>query len=491
MQVVPKPLAPLPANRLDRDATNMKPTNLLLLDFNSLGNLSNELRGILEASTLPEIHLHQEQIENCAPQERTNFILNLIERLKPSVTFLVSQLNPLKSTRTLFQSFTPTTVDPPVIVVTEEDEPDEVFEILKLGAVDFITAPLKPNNIVPRVKRLLDTQVSVNQLAKAFDTKQNLIGNSQSFLAEINKIPLVAKCDASVMISGETGTGKEVCARAIHNLSLRKDRPFIPVNCGAIPVELAENELFGHERGAYTGAATARPGLIQEADGGTLFLDEIDSLPLLAQVKLLRFLQEKEYRPLGSSKIRHADVRVVAATNVDFERALQAGQLRQDLYFRLNIIPLLLPPLRDRRDDIPMLADYFRAKFSCEFGKHITGFSHVAMQKLLMYDWPGNVRELEHAVQRAVALSEHSIIRSEDLTLSSINTKIATESFQQAKAKVITQFERTYLQSLLLAHRGNITKAAEAAQKNRRAFWELLRKHQIDVHEFSKSGIIE
>ena len=215
---------------------------------------------------------------------------------------------------------------------------------------------------------------------------------------------------------------------------------------------------------------------------------EIDSLPLLAQVKLLRFLQEKEYRPLGSSKLRHADVRVVAATNVNFEKAIQSGQLRQDLYFRLNIIPLILPPLRDRHEDIPMLADYFRAKFSLEFNKHISGFSPVAMQKLLMYDWPGNVRELEHVVQRAIALCEFPIIRNEDITLSPIAATNAIESFQEAKAKVVTQFERTYLQSLLLAHQGNITKAAHAAQKNRRAFWELLRKHHIDVQEYSSKS---
>lgn len=233
--------------------------------------------------------------------------------------------------QTLLNSLKVGDAEPPVIVVTEEDEPDEVFETLKLGAVDFITAPLKPNNILPRLRRLLPRN-PMSQL-EPLDMRHKLIGQSPSFLSEVSKIPLVAKCDAGVLISGETGTGKELCARAIHNLSTRSGKPFIPVNCGAIPVELAENELFGHERGAYTNAATAQHGLIQEADGGTLFLDELDSLPLLAQVKLLRFLQEREYRPLGSSKTRHADVRVVAATNVDFEKAIKSGQLRQDLYF--------------------------------------------------------------------------------------------------------------------------------------------------------------
>ncbi len=459
----------------------MRPINLLLLDFNSHGNLGNELCSILEASTLPEIRLHQEHLENISPAERPNFLANLFHRLKPSVTFLVSQLSPLKPARTLFQSLKTNTVEPPVIVVTEEDEPDEVFETLKLGAVDFITAPLTPINIVPRVRRLLSREdISFPDAAQ-----HQMVGHSPAFLSEINKIPMVAKCDAGVMISGETGTGKELCARAIHNLSTRASQPFIPVNCGAIPVELAENELFGHERGAYTGAGTAQPGLIKEADGGTLFLDEIDSLPLLAQVKLLRFLQEREFRPLGSTKTRHADVRVVTATNVNFEKAIKEGKLRQDLYYRLNVIPITLPPLRDRLEDIQLLAEFFRSKYSLNFNKHVTDFSPNALQKLLMHDWPGNVRELEHVVQRAVALCQLSIIRTEDLQLTSFSTSPVLESFKHAKDRAVNQFERNYLQSLLLAYQGNITKAAEAAQKDRRAFWELMRKHQIDAHHFA------
>ncbi len=461
----------------------MRPNNLLLLDFNPIGNFSNELRGILETSAIPEIQLHHEKVEKLSPVERSKFLTKLFDRLKPSVTFVVSQLNPLRSTQTLFQSLKADAAEPPVIVVTEEDKPDEVFETLKLGAVDFITAPLTPTNIVPRVRRLLSQDDP--SLSESLSTQHKLVGHSPMFLSEINKIPLVAKCDAGVMISGETGTGKELCARAIHNLSTRASQPFIPVNCGAIPVELAENELFGHERGAYSGAGNAQPGLIQEADGGTLFLDEIDSLPLLAQVKLLRFLQEREFRPLGSTKTRHADVRVVTATNVNFEKAIKEGKLRQDLYYRLNIIPITLPPLRDRLEDIQLLAEFFRAKYSLNFNKHVTGFSPNALQKLLMHDWPGNVRELEHVVQRAIALCQLSIIRTEDLQLSSSLTSPVLESFKHAKDRVVNQFERNYLQSLLLAYQGNITKAAEAAQKDRRAFWELMRKHQLDTHHFA------
>ncbi len=460
----------------------MKPTNLLLLDFNPFANLGNDLRGILEAALSPEVKLHQEKVEK---KPTASHLAELMSRVKPAVTFLVSQFSPAKPVQALFASLKDEAAEPPVIVVTEEDEPDEVFETLRLGAIDFITAPLTPINIVPRVRRLL----SQNDIALSdnLSAQHKLIGNSPAFLSEINKIPLVAKCDAGVMISGETGTGKELCARAIHNLSTRASQPFIPVNCGAIPVELAENELFGHERGAYTGAGNAQPGLIQEADGGTLFLDEIDSLPLLAQVKLLRFLQEHEFRPLGSTKTRHANVRVVTATNVNFEKAIKEGKLRQDLYYRLNIIPITLPPLRDRIEDIQLLAEFFRAKYALNFNKLVTSFSQNALQKLLMHDWPGNVRELEHVVQRAVALCELSIIRAEDMQLTSFSSSSVVEPFKRAKDRAVNHFERNYLQSLLLAYQGNITKAAEAAQKDRRAFWELMRKHRIDAHHLSEA----
>jgi two-component system, NtrC family, response regulator GlrR len=201
-------------------------------------------------------------------------------------------------------------------------------------------------------------------------------------------------------------------------------------------------------------------------------------------VKLLRFLQEKEFRPLGSTKTHQADLRVVTATNVDVEKAVRDGKLRKDLYYRLNMIPIILPPLRERREDITLLASNFMIKFSSEFKKNTTCFSPDALQKLLFYDWPGNVRELEHVIGRAVALSELQMIRDVDIVIPSSEANHKQESFQQVKAKVIAQFERTYLQGLLLAHQGNITKAAKAAQKDRGAFWQLLRKHQINVERF-------
>jgi len=466
----------------------MKPSNVLLLNLNPVGELGGRLRWILESASNSNILLQQETISSDQCPHLTDRIHEILARRNPALIFLVSAWNSLKQAKSLIPSLRREKQEPPLVIVSDADRPDEVFEMIKLGAADFIIPPLTPTGILPRLWRLLDQTcwggALVQKLQESFNRPRGLIGESPIFLDAINKVSLVAKCDASVMISGETGTGKDLFAQAIHQLSLRANGPFIPVNCGAIPSELVENELFGHERGAFTGATDSRSGLIQEADGGTLFLDEIDCLPLLSQVKMLRFLQEKEYRPLGSTKIHQADLRVVTATNVDVEKAVRDGKLRKDLYYRLNLIPIILPPLRERREDINLLATNFMVKYATEFKKNTTCFSSDAMQKLLLYDWPGNVRELEHVIGRAVALSEQHIIREVDIDISSVEANAKHESFQQVKAKVIAQFERTYLQGLLLAHQGNITKAAQAAQKDRGAFWHLLRKHRINVERF-------
>jgi two-component system response regulator GlrR len=317
---------------------------------------------------------------------------------------------------------------------------------------------------------------------------QQLIGQSEAFVAETSKIPLIARSDISVMIAGETGTGKEMVGRAIHYLSRRAGKPFVPVNCGAIPVELLENELFGHERGAFTGASTARGGLIQEAEQGTLFLDEVDSLPQLAQVKLLRFLQNKEFRPLGSTKVLTGDVRIVAASNANLEQAVTAGTLRRDLYYRLNVVPIVLPPLRERSTDILLLAHYFLAKYAAQLESPAEDFSPEAERKLMLYSWPGNVRELEHVIERVVVLCTQSTIDEDQIVFSGANKDMVQLSFNEMKARVVSEFETNYLQSLLVAYKGNISKAAEAAQKERRTFWELLRKHNIDVQKFKVAG---
>jgi len=345
-----------------------------------------------------------------------------------------------------------------------------------------------------RIRRLLLQSSQTRKTQQGLTEKlglQQLIGQSPVFLAETSKIPVIAKSDISVLIAGETGTGKEVVGRSIHYLSPRAGKPFVPINCGAIPVELLENELFGHDRGAFTGASGSRPGLIQEADKGTLFLDEVDSLPLLAQVKLLRFLQNKEYRPLGSTKELKGDVRIIAASNADLQQAVATGSLRRDLYYRLNVVPIILPPLRERSRDIILLARHFLAEYASRLNSPVVDFSPEAERKLLLYSWPGNVRELEHVIERVVVLSTQKIIHEDQITFSNENDQMSQLSFQEAKANVISQFETNYIQNLLIAYKGNISKAAQAAQKERRTFWELVRKHKIDVQKFKVAGVGE
>jgi len=258
----------------------------------------------------------------------------------------------------------------------------------------------------------------------------------------------------------------------------------VPINCGAIPIELVENELFGHERGAFTGAAQACKGLIQEAEQGTLFFDEVNALPLQAQIKLLRFLQSREYRPLGSTKSLTGDVRIIAASNANLEAEVEAGRLRQDLYYRLNVVPLVLPPLRARAGDIILLARHFLAQYAAKLDSAARDFSAEAERKLLLYSWPGNVRELEHVIERVAVLCSERIIQEHHIVLRGESEQATRLSFQEMKAQVVSQFESDYIRNLLTAYRGNITKAAQAAQKERRTFWELMRKHKIDVQEY-------
>ena len=465
----------------------MEEAKILLLDLNPASPLGNTLGGILKSSLKPAVPLRYESVGFFLPALFEGELSSIISRSVPDLILLILWPKHLKQSRALLQSIRKEASELPIIVVTEECKPDRMLGLLGAGAADFITPPLKPIEVLPRVWRLLEhtrrSKTLAHRLKEKLGLKQ-LVGESPVFVTVINKIPSVARCDATVLISGETGTGKELCARAIHYLSPRMGKPFIPVDCGAIPTELMENELFGHVRGAFTGASLSQGGLIQEAEGGTLFLDDIDCLPFSAQVKLLRLLQEKEYRRLGSPKVRQADVRIIAATNRDLDEEVRGEKFRQDLYYRLNIIPLVLPPLRERREDIPLLACHFLSKYGPEFNKQVAGFASEAMEMLMLYEWPGNVRELEHVIQRAVVLSGQAIIPGADIDLPGRRVTKSSKSFKEEKAEAIAQFERSYIQGLLVAHQGNISRAARAAKKNRRAFWQLIRKHRINVPSF-------
>jgi len=447
---------------------------------------ASELKAILEHRFRVEIFLVDDEL--CLANSNRELV-KAVQRLNPDVVFTVMP-GSLHETAKLLKSTRQAASNLPIIVVLETCEPDQVVELLTAGAADFVTLPLRAPDVLTRALKWIrptPNDERAGQLNAAHPGFKKVIGQSPVFLDQLRRIPMIAKCDANVLIAGETGTGKELYARAIHYGSTRVGRPFMPVNCGAIPAELVENELFGHERGAYTSATTLQAGLIEEANGGTLFLDEIDCLPVFAQVKLLRFLQEKEYRPLGSTKIRRADVRIIAASNLNLEEAVANGKMRQDLYYRLNIISLILPPLRERREDIPLLARHFLARYSSELDKEVTDFSHEAMHALMVHHWPGNVRELEHVIERAIVLCEGSVLESRDLVISPAVKNGTQQSLQEAKAKEIARFERDYIQGLLSACKGNITRAAQVAKKNRRAFWQLIQKHQIDVAQFKTS----
>jgi len=319
-----------------------------------------------------------------------------------------------------------------------------------------------------------------------------LIGSSPAFVAQVDRLRRVAGCDSRVLVTGETGTGKELFAQAIHYLSARAPRPFVAVNCGAIPAELAESELFGHVRGAYTSAASTRKGLISEAEGGTLFLDDVDCLPAPAQATLLRVLQESEYRSVGSNVVQRCDLRVVGACNRDLLELAQAGQFRKDLYYRLSVLRLSLPPLRERRDDIPVLARHFLRCFAQAAHRPPAVLSADAERELLNHTWPGNVRELQHAIERAVLLASGAVVSAHDLELDGNEACIETEphadeSFQEAKARFVERFERSYIERLLMSCLGNVSRAARVAKKNRRAFFALMQKHGISADHYRSS----
>lgn len=357
---------------------------------------------------------------------------------------------------------------------------------------DFLVCPYEETEFWLRIKRLFKSKgqavgslpAEITENARESDV---LLGESQTFVQVIRKVGLLAQSKAPVVIFGETGSGKELLARAIHYQSARKSKPFIPVNCGALPDDLFENELFGHFKGAYTNASSDEKGLISEAEGGTLLLDEVDALSPAAQIKLLRFLQNGEYRPLGSSRAVVADVRIIAATNTDLGRRVKLKLFREDLHYRLNILSLSVPALRDRGNDVLKLAAHFLSVYSKEHERLTPQLSESARQRLLNYSFPGNVRELEGVIQRAIVLSDASVLSADDLELPEINddgTQRQLEQFRLGKSLTVGQFEREFVARMLAIHNGNISRAAKAAGKDRRSFQRLVSKYGLDRKSF-------
>ncbi len=461
----------------------MEEARIFLIDLGFPSETGSALEKILSSCEELNVQIHQKNITSCESTGFDDLFDTFILNFNPHIIFLIISSGDLNQGNALLQFMRGKAYPYPVIAVNDDSKTEDIIRLLRLGVVDFIIPPMKAADVLPRIWRFLKQSPEdkcVQILKEKIGLKQ-LVGKDPVFLCEIEKIPLTAECGVNVLISGETGTGKELCARAIHYLSLRTGKPFIPVNCGAIPTELVENELFGHDKGAFTGAFKAYPGLIHEAHGGTLFLDEIDCLSPQIQVKLLRFIQDKEYRQLGSTKMHQADVRIVAASNIDLERTVSEGGFRRDLFYRLNVISISLPPLRERKADIPILTRHFLDKYAYEFNKQVEDLSSGALQKLLMHEWPGNVRELENVIQRTIVFSLQPIIQEAEIVLPLPKNAEVQESFRAKKARAIAQFEKNYIQGILFAHHGNISRAAKAAKKNRRAFWELIRKYRIDV----------
>lgn len=314
-----------------------------------------------------------------------------------------------------------------------------------------------------------------------------ILGRSNVVQSLHNKIHQIMTCDVNVLVTGESGVGKELVARAIHYLSPRAGKPFVPVNCGAIPESLFENELFGHVKGAFTDAKIMQSGLVREAEGGSLFLDEIGTIAPYSQVKLLRLLQDREYKPLGESKAKRADIRIIAATNADLLRRVNEGTFRDDLFYRLNIVSIHIPPLRERKGDIPILVEHFISKYAREYDRAPKSITKDAMKVLTSYSWPGNIRELENKIQQLVVTLTSSEIDASDIQLplsDSNHSECDLKNFNEAKKQVIESFEKSYLINLLTEHRGDVAGAAKGTGKNRTALWNLIKKHKLTPKQF-------
>ena len=385
-------------------------------------------------------------------------------------------------------------LDARVILMSGREPGDVAVEALRLGAFDFISKPLNRAELRLRVERALrDRRAAVSSEKSGGGGKRRprksdvIIGGAQWIKDLYERISMVAPTEVTVSIFGQSGTGKELVARTIHSLSRRYESPFVVVNCAAIPENLLEDELFGHVRGAFTDASKNREGLFSAADGGTLFLDEIGEMPLSLQVKLLRVLQFQEFRRIGDDRDTRVDVRVITATNRDLEKAVAAGVFRQDLFYRINVFPVNLPPLRDRREDIPLLAHHFLLKHRTKVGKNVEGFTPAAIAKLCAYDFPGNVRELENKVHHALVMVQGDHIGPADVQLSdalSVQKQVIdiTRPFRELKRETIEAFEREYAEELLRAHQGNLAAAARQAGMDRKNLWALAKKYEIDVN---------
>ncbi len=366
----------------------------------------------------------------------------------------------------------------PVVLMTAHGSIPEAVAATQRGVFGFLTKPL--NNV--ELRDILQKAVHQSHVPSKDEWRQAIVTRSKSMEQVLEQAYRVAQRDVSVLITGASGTGKELLANAIHQASPRARRAFVAINCGALPEHLLESELFGHAKGAFTGAVTEHAGLFREADGGTLFLDEIGDMPLPLQVKLLRALQERQIRPVGSAKSIPIDVRLISATHRDLKQAMQEQSFREDLYYRLNVVNLQLPTLRERAEDIPLLARHVLAQSGERHHVQVNRFSEDAMQALVTAQWPGNVRQLVNVVEQCVALTSSPVI-----SLALVEQALAqNRSFWPTLSEARDQFERQYLIRVLKMAEGNVTRAAELAGRNRTDFHKLLKKHELSAAQVSE-----
>ncbi|MBP8746173.1 MAG: sigma-54-dependent Fis family transcriptional regulator [Syntrophorhabdus sp.] len=373
-----------------------------------------------------------------------------------------------------------------IIILTAHGSIESGVEAVKKGAFNYLTKPFDPDELLLQIEKAIENQRLVSEvrrlegLLKGRYDFQNIVVRSKKMQEVLELVSRVAGTDSTIYIFGETGTGKEVIAKAIHFASGRRDKPLVAINCAAIPETLLESELFGHEKGAFTDAKRSYEGLFAQSHQGTIFLDEIGDMSLAVQAKLLRVLQEKQFYPLGSGKPVDVDVRVIVATNKDLAAEVKNGSFREDLFYRIHIVPIHLPPLRERKEDIPPLAEHFLKEFSQRMKKDIKNISAMAMQKLMLYDWPGNVRELENAIEHAVVITQHDVI-SEEIVLPTKDLPVEPlKPFKEA----VEEFKRGYLVRLLAFTKGNVSKAAELAGKYRADLYNLIKKHNLKPEDF-------
>jgi two-component system response regulator GlrR len=379
----------------------------------------------------------------------------------------------------------------PVIILTAYGSIESAVDAIKRGAYSYLTKPFEHQELLLQIQKAIENRrltSEVERLKVLLGERYsyaNVVTRSERMQRVLESISRIAATESTVLLLGESGTGKDLIAKVIHLASNRKDKAFVAINCAALPETLLESNLFGHEKGAFSGAIRNVKGLFLQAHEGTIFLDEIGDMPLSIQAKVLRVLQERQFYPVGSEKLVEVDVRIIVATNKNLVEQVKQGLFREDLYYRIHVIPIHLPPLRDRKEDIPLLVDHFLDKFRDKVKKDIKGLTPQAMQKLMLHDWPGNVRELENIIEYAAAMTDNELI-NEDLIFQAKVIPSVTYIKPLKEAKDI--FERSYLIYLLETCKGKVSEAAKLAGKYRADFYLLLKKHDLNPDDFKNKG---